>query len=86
MLQKPKLEGYRAVKNSLNLENYLASKDTTARKEFTNIRSGAGLLRVETGRREKLARDDRTCLRSVCLKRGRGPRTLYVEMPGIPTR
>ena len=62
MQQKPKLEGYRAVKDSLNLEHYLASKDTTARKKFTTLRSGAGLLRVETGRREKLAREDRTCL------------------------
>ena len=47
-----------AVKVSLSLEQYLSSNDANARKKFTNIRSGAGLLRVETGRRE----NDRKCL------------------------
>jgi hypothetical protein len=50
------------MKDSLCLEPYLSSEDSVARR-FTAIKSrSADILRVESGRREQLPRQGRTCL------------------------
>ena len=53
MVSKPKLSDYRRWKTKLEMEPYLLSRDTTARRALTRLRSTTHELRVETGRWEK---------------------------------
>ena len=58
---KAKLRTYRTVKSKLKMEPYLKYKNRLARYLTTRLRSGTNFLRVETGRYEKGAIEERLC-------------------------
>ena len=61
MQHRPKLRTYRKVKDKLEVEGYLSSKDVEGRRMLARIRSGTNKLRIETGRHTGLAEEDRKC-------------------------
>ena len=61
MKHKSKLRTYRKVKDKLEVEGYLRSKDVEGRRMLARIRSGTNKLRIETGRHTGLEADDRKC-------------------------
>lgn len=58
---KAKLRTYRTIKSKLKMEPYLKYKNRLARYLTTRLRSGTNFLRVETGRYEKEALEERVC-------------------------
>ena len=58
---KVKLRNYRTIKSKLKMEPYLKYKNRLARYLTTRLRSGTNFLRVEAGRYEKEAIEERLC-------------------------
>src|SRR5688572_22659934 len=52
---------YTAVKKKLEVEPYLKFKSRLARASIARLRGGSNFLRIETGRYEKVDREERTC-------------------------
>jgi hypothetical protein len=64
---KPKLRTYKLFKQKLKREKYLAAASNTReglklRTAMARLRTGSSCLRVETGRHENLAVEERVCL------------------------
>jgi len=61
MKEKPKLRTYITLKKELKQEMYLTVRDRCGVPEFTRLRGGTNRLKIEKGRFEKLAPEDRIC-------------------------
>ena len=59
--ERPKLRTYRKFKKELKMEEYLESEDSKGRRLMARLRSGTNNLRIETGRRNGLTREERRC-------------------------
>ena len=55
------LRTYKLVKESLTLEKYLKSDNGLGRRHLARIRSGANVLRIESGRAKGTPRAERIC-------------------------
>ena len=63
--KKPKLRLYRTLKSDLRRESYLALP-LESRRRLTELRCGTHCLRIETGRWENEAVEERVCKVCVC--------------------
>ena len=59
---KSKLRTYRKVKTELETEEYLEEGTAQERRVMVMMRGGTNDLRIETGRYEKLEKDERKCI------------------------
>ena len=59
---KSKLRTYRKMKTELELEKYLKEGTAQQRRVMVMMRGGTNDLRIETGRYEKLEKDERVCI------------------------
>ncbi len=59
--ERPKLRTYRKVKTILTFEDYLKNNDEKGRRLLAKIRSGTNFLRIETGRRKGIDKNNRIC-------------------------
>ena len=59
---KSKLRTYRKVKTELETEEYIEEGTAQERRVMVMMRGGTNDLRIETGRYEKLEKDERKCI------------------------